>query len=278
MQTQYENAGDELHAKIEQYMDKVGCSYAEAMRRVTRDHRDLAVRYAFGEGEINPKDAEGAEEFQRRCQAYEEHFRVDKSTAEKMVLEHDPEMRKYSKQGGSTVMSTEQVPLSAESVVDVRAQERMNKGGVKDYAEAMKAVLDADPLLAECYLKGLPYLEASAHAYQQDEQTTGPTAKAKLGVLISGARLSSNAPDVPLMLRIANMTPDLVRDAAGERLDEIANKLIDTLGLRGMKADRYPETLRQARREHPALVTASETGRMTEEALREIFYPWFSRD
>ena len=172
-------------------------------------------------------------------------------------------------------MDTKQIPLDAGSVVDARTQERMNQGA-KSYSEAMNAVLADDPLLAECYRSGKPYLEASATRAYQDDQTNGPTAKAKLGVLISGARLPSNAPDIPLMLRVANLTPDLVRDAANERIDELANGLIDTLGLRGMKSERYPETLRQARREHVELVRAAETGVMNETALREIYFPWFT--
>lgn len=169
-------------------------------------------------------------------------------------------------------MSTEKI-LSAESVVDYRAQERMRQGA-KNYSEAVRAVLADDALLAECYRSGLPYLEASAHAYQ-DEATTGPTAKVKLGMLISGARLPSNAPDVELMLRIANLTPALVRDAASERIDELANAFIDKTGMTGQKSERYPEALGQVRRDNPALVAAAENGRMSEEALREIYIPWF---
>lgn len=165
--------------------------------------------------------------------------------------------------------------LSPQFVVDERARSYAEKHGVKDYMEAVKAVLDEDPHLKFCYSRDLPYLEASStHAYQAE--ANGPGAKQKLGVLISGARLDSNAPDVLLMLRIANLTPDLVRDAASERLTEIANTLIDTLGLTGMKSDRFPETLRQARREHPELVSAAESGVLNETALREIFYPWFT--
>lgn len=198
--------------------------------------------------------------------------------------------------------NTEKI-LSAESVVDVRAQELMAKGEIKSYSEAMKAVLAEDDLLSHCYQRGLPYLEASAHSYEEDPMrskavagTTEPrpgatsswtamlpserpsTAMQELGVLISGARLPDNSPDVPLMLRIANMVPQLTRDAAYERLVQIAYKLIDTLGLTGVRSERFPETFRRAQNEHPGLAASATGGVMNEDALREIFFGWFSRD
>lgn len=173
-------------------------------------------------------------------------------------------------------MSTEKI-LSAESVVDFRAREKMEKGEVKQYAEAMRVVLAEDQLLAECYRAGKPYLEASAARAYQDEMPN-VTAKSQLGVLISGARLPSNAPDVPLMLRIANLTPGLVRAAADERIDEMANAITGRPGMPQQKSEAYPIALRQIRQEHPELVAASESGVLGEAALREIYYPWFSRD
>lgn len=200
-------------------------------------------------------------------------------------------------------MSTDTEILSAQYVVDQRARSYAEKHGVKDYMEAVKAVLDEDDLLAHCYSKNLPYLEASAHSYEEDPMRSrgvagvteppprgqasstpmppsepGTTALQELGVLISGARLPDNSPDVPLMIRIANMVPQNVRDAAYERLVQIAYKLIDTLGLGGVRSDRFPETFRQAQREHPGLAAAANGGVMNEEALREIYYPWFSRE
>ena len=275
METQtYENPGDEVHALAEKYQDSMGLSYIDALKKVAREKSQLWARYSKGESTLDQETERGAREFARRIPVYSEEFGLDESSAEKMVRETDPKMKIYSKQGGQTIMNTEKIPLDAGSVLDVRTRERMAKGGAKSYAEAMRAVLADDPLLAECYRADLPYLEASAiRAYQDDMPNV--SAKGQLGALISGARLPSNAPDVPLMLKIANLTPDLVRNAASDRLDEIAKALINTLGLSGQVSDRYPETLRQARRENLALVAASESGRMTEEALRGIFWPWF---
>jgi len=44
-------------------------------------------------------------------------------------------------------MNTEKILLSAESVVNARAEEKL-KGGAKDYGEAMRAVLADDPHLS----------------------------------------------------------------------------------------------------------------------------------
>lgn len=266
MEESFANAGEELHSKVKMYAAQHRCSYKEGFDAVKELEPGLARRYLRGESDAEANFRKVCEERERRVVVYQDHFNVNEKRAREMVDDHDPNMRN--------------IPLDAGSVLDVRTRERMAKGEAEDYGGAMRAVLADDPLLAECYRAGLPYLETSnAHAYQvEDLQTNGPTAKGKLGVLISGARLPSNAPDVPLMLKITNLTPDLVRDAASERLDEIAKALITTLGLSGQVSDRYPETLRQARRENLALVAASESGRMTEEALRQIFWPWFSRD
>lgn len=277
-ETVFENAGQALDAKVRHYCAERHCSYDEGFHAMKEVEPQLWHRYASGESDLDPKDKEGSEEFARRIQAYSEHFKISPGVAELRVRQDDPKMKKYSRQGGSIVMDTEQIPLSAESVVDSRAQERMAKGEVKDYAEAVKAILAEDPLLAECYRSGRPYLEGSAaHAYE-DEQTNGPTEKARLGVLINGARKSDNSPDVELMLKTANLAPDLVRGAASERIDELANEFIDKLVAPGLKSERYPEALGQVRRDNPALVAAAESGRMSEEALRQIFWPWFSRD
>jgi hypothetical protein len=306
MQTQtFENAGEELDHRAHAYADKRGCSYAEALGAVAREDPGLYRRYmnVTGESGPDPEDMKGAGEFRRRIKAYSEHFHISRDEAERRVRAHDPNMRKYFRQGGSIAMSTEQVPLDPGSVVDTRVQALLSKGSVKSYGEAMKAVLAGDDLLSHCYQKGLPYLEASAHAYEEDPmrssvvqaivgppsrgqvtQTTippsetGTTAMQELGVLISGARLPDNSPDVPLMLRISNMVPQLVRDAAGERMVQIAYKLIDTLGLTGVRSDRFPEAFRQAQREHPGLAAASVGGIMNEDALRDIFFGWFSRE
>jgi len=200
-------------------------------------------------------------------------------------------------------MSNEKVPLSAESVVDFRAQEKMKKEGAKNYREAFEAVLADDPHLAECYTRRLPYIEASARAYQDDPMASAivraiveprpgvtvevsgmppgdftSTALMRLGILINGARTSDNSPDVPVMLQIANLAPDLVKGAASERLDALTRAKINQLGRPGIASENYPESFRLVSQQHPELVAAAETGRLSEEALREIFWPWFSRD
>jgi len=174
-------------------------------------------------------------------------------------------------------MSEEKI-LSAESVVDCRTQELMAKGAIKNYADAMRTVLAADELLSLCYLKGLPYLESSAKNYRsyQDEMVNVGR-KARLGALIVGARSASNAPDIGLMLRIANLVPNLVRDAASERLDELANEASTRSGMPQQRSEAYPIALARVRGEHPELVAANESGFLDEAALREIYYPWFSR-
>lgn len=197
-------------------------------------------------------------------------------------------------------MNTEKVPLSAESIVDFRARERMEKGSVKNYGEAMKAVLSDDPHLEFCYQKNYPYVETKIYEedpmrssvvqgivgpppYGQATSTgmasseTGIASMQELGVLLSGARLPDNSPDVLLMLKISNMVPQLVRDAAYERMVQLAYALFDKLGLAGARADRFPEPFRQAQREHPGLAAASVGGIMNEDALREIYFGWFSR-
>lgn len=228
------DAGAEVDALAQKFTDQLGLSYSDALRKVARDRPDLWRRYSQGGDEAG---------------------QVHKST-------------------GGANMNTEKVPLSAESVVDVRAQERMAKGEIKDYSQAVKAVLDADPHLALCYNRGLPYLEASAY---QDEMPNVP-AKAQLGVLISGARKSDNSPDVELMIQIANLTPALVRSAAGETLTDIANQIIRSKGSggSGMESERFPQALAEARSQHPELVSASESGRMNEGALRTIYFGWFA--
>lgn len=192
-------------------------------------------------------------------------------------------------------MSTEKI-LSAESVVDFRVRELIGKGEIKNYGEAMKAVLAEDDLLSRCYQRGLPYYEedpmrskaiagtteppprGQASSTPMPQSEPGTAALQELGVLISGARQPDNSPDVPLMLRISNMVPQLVRDAAYERMVQLAYALFDKLGLTGARADRFPELFRQAQREHPGLAAASVGGIMNEDALRDIFFGWFSRE
>lgn len=302
MQTEtFENAGQELDSKVKVYAAEHHCDYAEGLRAMKKLEAELWYSYASDESDLDRQLRKGGREYARRVTAYSEHFNIDRDVARRRVAAHDPTMRLYSKQGG--FMNSEKLPLSAESVVDVRARERMEKGSVKDYGEAMKAVLADDDLLSHCYLKGLPYLEASAHAYEEDPMRsavvqgivgpppqgqatstemppseTGTTAIQELGVLISGARLPDNSPDVLLMLKISNMVPQLVRDAAYERMVQLAYALFNTLGLTGVRADRFPELFRQAQREHPGLAASAVGGVMNEEALREIYFGWFSRD
>lgn len=258
-----ESASEQIDGLAKKYQDQLGLSYSDALKKVAREKPTLWRQYSSCESHVGRKVREASEERERRVVVYQSHFNVDERRARQMVQDHDPGMRN--------------IPLDAGSVLDVRAQERV-KQGAKNYSEAVKAVLADDPLLAECYRSGRPYLEGSAaHAYE-DEQTNGPTEKARLGVLINGARKSDNSPDVELMLKTANLAPDLVRGAASERINELANEFIDKLVAPGLKSERYPEALGQVRRDNPALVAAAESGRMSEEALRQIFWPWFSRD
>lgn len=295
-----ENVGQEIDGLAQKYQDQLGLSYSDALKKVAREKPALWARYNRGESQPNPKDAEGAEEFSRRIVAYSEHFTVDKSTAESMVREHDPEMRKYSKQGGSTVMSTEQVPLSAESVVDSRARERMAKGEVKEYAEAIKAVLADDPHLAVCYQKNLPYIEAARKyveypmASAEVRAITEPrpdaivtpsperpapeftnTARLRLGAMLAGAKGPDGGIDIARALQIAGLVPDEVRGAASEALDELTRAMINRRGMRGATSQAYPEAYRLAVAEHPALWAASQTGTLTEEGLKDLFIQWF---
>lgn len=298
------SAAEEVDWLARKYEDAQGLCYSDALRKVAHDKPDLWARYSRGESEPDPKEKEGAEEFSRRITAYSEHFEISRDEAEKRVREHDPAMKKYQIRGGTIVMDTKQIPLSAESVLAVRTEERLAKGGVKDYSQVMKEILTDDPLLAECYRAGLPYLEASAHNYKEDPmasqviqaiveprpqgQATSTemppskvqtTAMQELGILINGARNADNSPDVALMIQIANMVPQLVRDAASERLNSLAYAFIDILGLvGGARSQKFPEAYSEAIKKHPGLAASASSGVLNEDALREIFFGWFSRD
>src|SRR3990172_5664715 len=123
-ETVYENPGQELDRKAHAYADKRGCSYAEAMAHVAREEPELARRYAFGESNQEHEIKKGAGEFSRRVVAYQEEWNLTKDQAERRVREHDPKMKIYSNQGGLT-MNTEKIPLSAESVVAARTEEKL---------------------------------------------------------------------------------------------------------------------------------------------------------
>ena len=195
-------------------------------------------------------------------------------------------------------MSTE--ILDPGSVVDARAQEKLEKGSVKSYGEGMKAVLKEDAHLAFCYLKNYPFIESKS--YQEDParaqivqgiteppptgQATatapqpseaGTSAMQELGILISGARLADNSPDVVLMIRIANLVPQLVRDAASERMNAIAYAIIARRNLPGTRSDVFPNAYAEAVQENPELAATANGGVMNENALKEIFFGWFSR-
>jgi hypothetical protein len=287
METQtYENAGEEMHAKIEAHMDKTGVSYAEAMRVIASQNRELARRYSMGESQPVRQFHKASEERERRIVVYQDHFNVNERRATEMVEEHDPKMRN--------------IPLDAGSVVDARVQERMQKQGAKSYSEEMQAVLVDDPLLSECYRAGKPYIEA-ARKYAEDPMaspeiraiteprpdavvTPSPdrpapefanTARLRLGALLAGAKSADGSVDISLALQIAGLVPDEVRSACGEALDELARAMIQRRGLRGQASEAYPEGYRLAVAEHPALWSASQTGRLTEESLKDLFIQWF---
>jgi hypothetical protein len=287
MQTQtYGNAGEEMHAKIEAHMDKTGVSYAEAMRVIASQNRELARRYSTGESQPVRQFHKAGEERERRVVAYEDHFNVSRGRAEQMVEEHDPAMKN--------------IPLDPGDVVNARAEALLAKGEVKGYSEAMRSVLSSDPHLAHCYQRGLPYIEA-ARKYVEDPMaapeiraiteprpdavvtpSTGMpeaeftnTARIRLAALLAGAKSADGSVDIALALQIAGLVPDEVRAACGEALDELARAMIQRRGLRGQASEAYPEGYRLAVAEHPALWTASQTGRLTEESLKDLFIQWF---
>jgi hypothetical protein len=256
------------------------------MGYVVRAEPQLARRYSNRESDSARKFDKASRERERRVAVYQTEFNVDERRAIQMVEEHDPNMRN--------------IPLDAGDVVNQRTQERMSQGA-KSYGEAMKAVLADDELLAECYRSGLPYLEASAKAYQQDPMsspgwraiteprpdavlTSSPgmpeaqftnTARLRLGALLAGAKLADGTINIPLALQIAGLVRDEVRSACGEALDELARAMINRRGLRGQASEAYPEGYRLAVAEHPELYAASQTGILTEESLRDLFIQWF---
>lgn len=290
METQtYQDAGQEFHAKIEQYMDKAGCSYAEAMRFVAWQNRDLARRYSHGESDAGAKFDKAAGERERRVGVYADHFNTDTRRAETMVDEHDPKMRN--------------IPLDAGSVVAARTEERMAKGA-RNYGETMRAVLADDPQLAACYNAGKPYIEAAKEFIEDPMRSreiraiTEPrpdavatstgmpegeftnTSRLRLAALLAGAKATDGGIDIPLALQIAGLVPDEVRAAAGEALDEIARSKINSLSTAGQASGQtsslYPQGYRLAVAEHPELAAASQTGALSEDGLRDLFPQWFS--
>lgn len=244
------NESHQIDAEVQRYMrEHRENEYATALR---------AVLKRAGE-----KRAEAHAELGRRIPAYQSHFGIKTyEKAKDLVLDHDAGLA--SKVGGK------RQPLRPSDVVDVRAKQYAREHKVS-YGEAMKEVLYQDDRLAMCYELNLPYVEGGD---VRDYADSKPGAIQRLGALLGGAKDDRGSLDLEFALRVGNLAPDLVKQAAGERLVALANQFIISEGMPGFHADNFAVALRRVRQDHPELTASAESGRLNETALKEILFSW----
>ena len=174
------------------------------------------------------------------------HGNVTYADGLRYVLASDPDlMRRYNRDPAG-VDSANDVEAGVE--IDRQIKNRMSASG-ESYESAYYGLLRGE-----------------THKYEN-------TATTKLGNIVASVKLPDNRIDIGLALKLVANVPDLVRQAAEEKLASLAGQWVENSGLLGTEADRE-RALVQVRQANVDLASAERTGTLNESAL-ETMYPQF---
>ncbi|MBI4524807.1 MAG: hypothetical protein HY695_13470 [Deltaproteobacteria bacterium] len=128
--------------------------------------------------------------------------------------------------------------------------------------------------------EGVSYSDAM-HAVVRDASNYDAAGEmSSIVKLIEGAAGASGekVDKLQTVIEVLNMHPDLARKIASDALAHFARIEFNKEQLPGLISQHWPEMTRRAIKNHPAVAAMWNTGRVSEEALREIFPSWFPKE